>query len=65
MTDAKPNGFDRWCFGFEVFLFLFLYNFFFKNVEHFAVNLDTKITSNYRNQEPLVEAGVLLVTQRS
>lgn len=48
MTDAKPNGFDRWCFGFEVFLFLFLYNFFF-NVENFALNLDTKITSNYRN----------------
>lgn len=49
MTDAKSNGFDRWCFGFEVFLFLFLYNFFFKNVENFALNLDTKITSNYRN----------------
>ena len=49
MTDAKPNGFDRGCFGFEVFLFLFLYNFFFKNVENFVLNLDTKITSNYRN----------------
>ena len=28
MTDAKPNGFDRLCFRFEVFLFLFLYFFF-------------------------------------
>lgn len=47
MTDAKPNGFDRLCFGFEVFLFLFLYLFFFKSIKNFAINLDTKITSNY------------------
>jgi len=47
MTDAKPNGFDSLCFGFEVFLFLFL--FFFKSIKNFSINLDTKIASNYRN----------------
>ena len=51
MADAKPNGLVSLCLSFEVFLFLFSYIclFFFNNIENFALNLDTKITSNYRS----------------
>ena len=52
MADAKPNGLVSLCLSFEVFLILFSYIclfFFFKNMENFALNLDTKITSNYRS----------------